>query len=94
MRPHRRIVARDDALRGEQLLNGCHDKRSRTIHPLVQSLYREVIAVTIDDQGGEAIAFRMNQTVRVCVGDQPLAISLRRGNLVFEEGSVCLHGLI
>jgi hypothetical protein len=36
----------------------------------------------------------MNQTVRVCAGDQPLAISLRRGNLVFEEGSVCLHGLI
>ena len=75
---NRDVVSGDDAFRREQFLQARDDFRLRSIHALVEGLHRQVIAVAVDDQGGQQIAFRVDDPVGIGVRHNPLPTVLDR----------------
>ena len=71
--PHGGVVACEDALRLEEIDQGFDDFRRCAVHPLIQRLECEVVAVTVDDQCGKKIAFRVDQAISIGSGHVALA---------------------
>ena len=69
---HRNVVARDDALGLEDLFEAGGDFGLGGVHPLVQGLHDEVVAVAIDHQGGEQVGFAVDHAVGVGIADHGL----------------------
>ena len=74
---HPRIVPRDDALRRNQLAQEPSKVREQTVGPLRQRLKRDVVAVPIDHERRNQIAFAVHQAERRGVDLEP--VSKRNG---------------
>ena len=58
---------------------------SRGVHPLVQRLEREIIAVPVDHQPRQLIAFAMNQSISIALRHHPLPVCLRGSDAAQKE---------
>ena len=63
--PNRGVVALHNSARREKLFETAHDLELGAIHALIQRLHREVVAVAIDHQARQLIAFPMHQPIGV-----------------------------
>jgi ribose 5-phosphate isomerase B len=73
-----RIVARKNAARVQEVLEGLNHDRQGPIRALRQRLYDEIVVVSIDDQGRQAIGLAMDEAVRGRVDGQRCAKCDRR----------------
>ena len=84
--PDAGIVARQNPRRRQQLLQAIDNQIARPIHPLIQSLQREIRPVAVDNQSRQQIAFGKHQPVSVRVLNHTLAMRQRRRNALEKEG--------
>ena len=74
-----RVITRQDSERSKQFSQTMRDQIACAIHPLVQRLHHQIGSIAIDDQAGEKIALRGNQTAGVGVFHHSLAMRDRGG---------------
>src|SRR5581483_524121 len=90
-RAHGNIIPRYDAARGEEIQESGHNLMPGLIHALVQRLYDEVLAVSVNHKSRKQVAFCVNQPVHIGVRDDAPPIVARGSQTALEKSRVnCL----
>jgi hypothetical protein len=82
------VVAGEDALGLEELLEAIGDSGAGGIHALIEELEDKVIAVAIDHEAGEEVALGVDEAVGIGVGDGALAELESGAKAVEVEGAI------
>ena len=81
----RRIVPLDDAGRREDRLQRCDEQFFSLVHGERERLQHEVVAVTIDDDTGESVAFTPDQPAEARIDTAPLAHAKGKAEAPLEK---------
>src|SRR5712692_6791849 len=85
---HLRVVALEDAPRGEELGKDFGEFRFATVGALAEGLHHEVIAVAVYDVGGDAVAAGIDEPVDFRVFNDALAIGGGGADAFGQVGAV------
>lgn len=77
VRSHRRIVARHNAAWRKQLDQGLDDPILRRVHPLIQRLDHQIVAVPVDNQGRQPVTLAMDHAIGIGVAHDTLTVLIR-----------------
>ena len=82
------VVALDDSHGLELLLEDARDFLAALVHGKSERLHDEVVAVTIDDEAGDAVAFTPHEPPEARVAASALAVGDGLGDAALEEVEV------